>query len=234
MKERMRNALLQMYKNLDEAGVRQAERGGHDQGSRSKVTGGKHLNVVAEVLRDDLIEAGFSESDVYFEGGCLTLPGWFRPSKAWDLMAFADNELMAVVELKSINSSFGNNANNRAEESLGSAVDIAHAVKNELIPYSTTPPVLGYVLVVKECPESTNRGVRSKRAVYPIDKAFNQVSYLERLTILCRRLMAERLYQAVWIVAVNPESGDVIEPDDNLTYEKFLTTIRSRLAVHRA
>ena len=151
MNDNMRNALLTMYKNLDEAAERQKERGVHDQGARSKVTGGKHLNVVAAALRNDLIEAGYASEDVYYENGCLTLPGWFRPSKDWELMAFDGKDLLATVELKSINSSFGNNCNNRSEESLGSAVDIAHAIKNDLVPFQVAPPVVGYVMVMRLC-----------------------------------------------------------------------------------
>lgn len=234
MNDNMKSALLQMYKNLDEAAERQKERGNSDQGARSKVTGGKHLNVVAEALKRDLVAAGYSPEDVWYEKKCLTLPGWFRPSKDWDLMAADGNELLATVELKSINSSFGNNCNNRSEESLGSAVDAAHAIKNELIPYQVEPPVVGYVMVVKICDESTKASKNSKKAMYPIDEAFKGASYLERLVVLCRRLLSERLYQAVWIVGVDPVTGTVIEPDPYLTYDKFVEKLVSQKRIYNA
>lgn len=234
MNDNMRNALLQMYKNLDEAAEKQKGRGVHDQGERSKVTSGKHLNVVAEALREDLIYAGYAPDDVYYENKCLTLPGWFRPTKDWDLMAFDGNDLLATVELKSINSSFGNNCNNRSEESLGSAVDAAHAIKNELIPFQVAPPVVGYVMVVKLCEDSTKPGKARKKSVYPIDEVFNGASYLKRLVVLCRRLLSERLYQAVWIVGVDPVAGKVIEPDPSLTYEKFVETLAAQYRIHNA
>lgn len=158
MKENIKEALLQMYVNLDAAGKRQIARGIHDQGARSQVTSGKHLNPVAQAIRADLIDVGYHENEIYYEDDCLRLPGWFRPSKNWDLLAFDNEDLLAVLELKSINSSFGNNANNRTEESLGSAVDAAHAIKNSLIPFQTKPPMLGYVLVVRLCAESTKPG----------------------------------------------------------------------------
>lgn len=234
MRATMNEALLKMYKDLDEASKRQTLRGRHDQGARSQVTSGKHLNAVAKVIRDDLLSAGYNPKDVYYKDGCLRLPGWFRPSKDWDLLAFDGNDLLASVELKSINSSFGNNSNNRAEESLGSAVDAAHAIKNELIPYHTTPPLLGYVLIVRLCDASTKSGSNSVRSVYPIDPVFRNASYLKRLSILCRRLLTERMYQAVWIVGVDPESETIIEPEPDLTYEKFIVALQSQLAIHRA
>jgi hypothetical protein len=234
MNEGMRTALLTMYKNLEAAAKKQEERGGSDQGERSKVTGGHHLDVVAEALRNDLIDAGYSPKDVYYKDGCLTLPGWFRPSKDWDLVAFDGNDLLATVELKSINSSFGNNCNNRSEESLGSAVDVEHAIKNELIPFQVAPPVVGYVMVVKMCEDSTKPSRSNKKAIYPIDKVFDKASYLQRLVVLCRRLLSERLYQAVWIVAVDPANDIVEEPDPNLSYDKFVATIAAQRSIHNA
>lgn len=234
MKENIKEALLQMYVNLDAAGKRQIARGIHDQGALSQVTSGKHLNPVAQAIRADLIDVGYHENEIYYEDDCLRLPGWFRPSKNWDLLAFDNEDLLAVLELKSINSSFGNNANNRTEESLGSAVDAAHAIKNSLIPFQTKPPMLGYVLVVRLCAESTKPGGASLNSVYPIDEVYTHASYFKRLSVMCRRLLAERIYQAVWIVGVNPETGEIIEPEADLTYEKFIASLKSQLFIHRA
>jgi hypothetical protein len=53
------------------------------------------------------------------------LPGFFRPTKEWDLLAIHDGKLLAVIEAKSqVGPSFGNNFNNRTEEAMGSALDL--------------------------------------------------------------------------------------------------------------
>lgn len=234
MRCEMQDALLQIYRNLNDAEKRQEARGGHDQGARAQVTGGKHLNPVASIIRKDLITAGYEAEKVYYEDGCLKLPGWFRPSKDWDLVAFDGDDLLAVVELKSINSSFSNNSNNRTEESIGSAIDAFHAIKNDLIPFKTAPPIIGYALVVKICEDSTKPGKATQKSIYPIDKVFDRASYLKRLSVMCRRLLSERLYQAVWIVGVDPEKNEVIEPEDDLTYDKFIASLSSQLTIHRA
>ena len=163
----------------------------------------------------------------------MGLPGWFRPAKDWDMLAFDGEDLLAAVELKSINSSFGNNFNNRSEEALGSALDLDYAIRNGLVRYQTAPPVLAYVLVVRSCEESSFK-CSNRKAVYPVDEVFDNTSYLERLAIMCRRMMAERVYQAVWIVYVDPELGFVEEPDEHLSYERFIETLASQLRINRA
>ena len=99
----------------------------------------------------------------------MHITGWFRPTKNWDLLALDNGELVSAIELKSINSSFGNNANNRAEESIGSAFDAHTAFDEHLLGSSSIPPVMGYVMIVHDCPDSriVGRGVRS--AHFPID-----------------------------------------------------------------
>ena len=116
------DAILGMYDSIERAREAQAAAGHSDQGARQGITSGKHLDPIAAIIRDDLINAGFHPDEVYDQGRMCTLPGWFRPTKNWDLLALDNGELVSAIELKSINSSFGNNANNRAEESIGSAL----------------------------------------------------------------------------------------------------------------
>jgi len=59
----------------------------------------------------------------------MEIPGWYRPNKQWDILAFDGKSLVSAIELKSIGSSYGNNFNNRTEEALGSATDASAAVK---------------------------------------------------------------------------------------------------------
>lgn len=96
----------------------QAARGSFDQGTRSAVTGGNHLNGFVMSLVDQLTAVGVPVNDIFTRRSKTYLPGYFRSSKQWDLIVFRDGQVLAAVELKSQVGSFGNNFNNRAEEAL--------------------------------------------------------------------------------------------------------------------
>ena len=58
----------------------------------------------------------------------MTLPGFFRAAKLWDLVVINDGQLIAALEFKSqAGPSLGNNFNNRAEEAIRSAHDLRMA-----------------------------------------------------------------------------------------------------------
>lgn len=235
MNERMERALFEMYDLLNKAELKQEERGASDQGNRSKVTSGKHMDPIAKVIAEDLMEIGCPEENIHWGTGGerITLPGWFRAAKAWDLLVVDGDNLLAAVELKSQNSAFGNNFNNRAEEVVGSAIDARHAIDNAMVPFQVRPPELGYALVLRDCDES-RKVVRNGSALYPVDETFRDTSYLDRYTVLARRMLAERIYQAVWIVYVKPEEHQIIEPDRDLSYDVFIETLKSQYRIARA
>lgn len=54
---------------------------------------------------------GLSHAAIHQRKGVLTLPGYFRPTKLWDLLITNEGRLVAALELKShVGPSFGNNA----------------------------------------------------------------------------------------------------------------------------
>jgi len=108
---------LKQYKNQGSA------TGKKDAGSRSAVTGGAQLDGFIRLLALILEDAGLTNHEIYTKK--TVLPGYFRPTKDWDLVAVVEGQLLATIEFKShVGPSFGNNFNNRVEEALGSATDI--------------------------------------------------------------------------------------------------------------
>ena len=233
MNNNIKHAILELFKLQNEASENQRKHGHSDRGARSGVTSGKHLDPLAKEICNELMNCGLSEKDVFFGNKNMELPGWFRPTKQWDILAFYEKKLIVAVELKSISSSFGNNANNRTEEAVGSAVDANSAVKYNLYG-NGYPPIFCYVLIVKSDADSRRVVHRPNEPHYKSDKTFYDISYIDRLGIMCQRLLAERLYDAVWFVAVDPTDQTISEPQPSLTYEKFITRIKSQVDLVKA
>ena len=86
-----------------------------DQGNRSAVTGGKHLDGFINLMVKIAIDIGIPIDCLYTKENAL--PGYFRPTKEWDLLIInKKKQLIAAIEFKSQVGSFGNNFNNRTEE----------------------------------------------------------------------------------------------------------------------
>lgn len=89
-----------------------------DSGNRGAVTGGKQLDGFIDLIEQVAIGMGVPQNCVYKRGN--KLPGFFRPTKDWDLLIISPKKkLITVVEFKSQVGSFGNNFNNRTEEAIG-------------------------------------------------------------------------------------------------------------------
>ncbi len=220
-------AVLRIWQSRAEARERQALYGRSDSGLRSEVTSGGHMDDMSQLIADVFVGAGLSPSSVHCGRSRLELPGYFRPEKKWDIVAMHEGKLVAAIELKCIASSYGNNMNNRAEEAMGNAVDLAHAIRSGLV--GSHVPWLGYVFVIRDEQSSRNR-VGVKQPHFAVDQAFIDASYQDRARLLCSRLALERLYDKTWFVVADPDSGAVSEPDAEMTWLKFEASIRGKVA----
>ncbi|MCK5100207.1 MAG: restriction endonuclease, partial [Desulfobacteraceae bacterium] len=124
--------------------------GKRDAGNRSAVTGGAQLDGFIHLLGSILEDAGLPNHTIFKKK--TVLPGYFRPTKNWDLVAVIDGELIASIEFKShVGPSFGNNFNNRVEEALGSATDIWTAYREGAFKPSQKP-WLGWLMLLEDAP----------------------------------------------------------------------------------
>lgn len=71
-----------------------------DQGFRSAVTGGAQMDGFIDLFTDIATEAGISLTCI-FRKKAVELPGFFRPTKEWDLLVIRDRTLIAAIEAKS-------------------------------------------------------------------------------------------------------------------------------------
>lgn len=148
-----------------------------DAGKRGSVTGGKHadgfINLIAAIVHD----SGLPNASIHVsEKNRRTLPGFFRPTKEWDLVVTSGSNLVAAVEVKSQVGSFGNNFNNRVEEALGNATDFWAACKQGIFNPSQKP-WLGYIFMLEESPDSLRPKRRIQLSPYSVDNEFQEQSY---------------------------------------------------------
>ena len=216
-------AVLDIWNSRARAKERQLATGKSDAGLRSEVTSGGHMDEMAKLIGNVFIEAGIGEENVFYKRSKLELPGYFRAEKKWDVVVVKDGKLIAAVELKAIASSYGNNLNNRTEEAIGNAVDIAHAVRTGLV--GPNAPWLGYVFVIREEHKSM-QPVSVKQPHFKVDPVIKDKSYVQRAQILCSRLMLERIYDRAWFITADPARKSVSEPDPQMTWAKFQAAIK--------
>ena len=205
-----------------------AKRGSRDAGNRTAVTGGKQMDGFVELVRDYLVECRISADDIRCNQS-LELPGWFRAEKKWDLLVIVKRELIAAMEFKSQVGSFGNNFNNRAEESLGSATDIWTAYREGAFAPSQRP-WLGYVMLLEQAGQSLN-SVGVKEPHFKVFEEFRDASYAKRYEILITKLLRERLYDGAAFLLTDQADGlkgEYGEPSPELGFERFLSSLKAR------
>jgi hypothetical protein len=111
--------------NREKARQKQIEAGKADQGERAGVTAGKNVDGFVSLVKNIVRANGLKHADIHQERRVLTLPGYFRPTKLWDLLVMNEGRLVAALEFKSqVGPSFENNFNNRTEEAIGTAHDL--------------------------------------------------------------------------------------------------------------
>jgi hypothetical protein len=229
---RFEAAIRSYWQVRDAQAAKQLESGRVDAGTRGSVTGGGHLNAVASLLEELFIENGFPLHTIK-RTSSIELPGFYRPTKKWDLVVIDNGILVAAIELKSqVGPSFGNNFNNRTEEAIGNAVDVWRAYEEGT--FGGIRPWLGYVFLLEEDPRST-APVRLAKTVFPVERVFENTSYKDRYRILCQRLVRERLYDAACFATSSRAPGSPIhQPDPELSFNALRAAVAGRAAFIKA
>lgn len=224
--EDFERAVLGIWDARLEAAGRAAAKGSLDESLRAGVVSGKHLDAVALHIASVFIDAGMPAESVRLKRD-IVLPGYFRATKQWDILVVQDGLLVAAVELKSMLGSVGKNLNNRMEESIGSAADLKQAAEAGLL--GASPPWLGYAYIMEDLPDAKTP-LQAVAKPFPVDPAFNDASYEQRMALYLRRLVAKGFYNAAWFAVGNPTTRVVHQPAADLTWSKFDAAIRGRVA----
>ncbi|BAH74954.1 PaeR7I family type II restriction endonuclease [Solidesulfovibrio magneticus] len=229
-------AVQAFWGNRVAARQKQIESGKADQGERAGVTGGKNMDGFIALVLDIVRANGLAHAEIHQSRAVLTLPGYFRPTKLWDLLVIFKGELIAAIELKShVGPSFGNNFNNRTEEAIGTAHDLWTAYREEA--FGKQPrPFVGWLMLVEDAPESRSP-VRDSSPHFPVFPEFKGASYLKRYDILCQRLVQEQLYTTA-AVLTSPrsaaETGEVSDMSSMTSLKTFVTSLAGHIAAEAA
>jgi len=186
----------------------------------------------AGLVRGMLVESGIPDATI-FRKEKRELPGFFRPTKQWDLLVVVDGNLLASVELKSqVGPSFGNNFNNRTEEAVGSATDLWTAYREGA--FKEIRPWLGYLMLLEQAPGSTTPvGVAEPH--FKVFGEFRDASYAKRYELFCRKLVRERLYDAACFLLsdrVGGLKGKYREPSTELSFQNFASSLTGRMTAY--
>jgi hypothetical protein len=210
---------------------KQETSGKPDQGSRSAVTGGAHMDGFITLFSEIITEAGITEQFI-FRKEKLILPGFYRATKEWDILVVKNKMLVAAIEVKSqVGPSFGNNFNNRTEEAIGSALDLLTAYRQGA--FLTSPqPLLGYFFMPEDC-ERSNTPVKIEEPHFDVFPEFINASYMKRYELFCRKLVREGQYRAsAFITSTSTDGvkGIYNTPADDLSVEQFAKAITAHVA----
>ena len=209
--ELTRTAVSHYWRTLSKQGTKQ--RTGVDTGRRSAVTGGMQMMGFCSLITKTLTINGVPEAQVYADER-LELPGFYRPTKEWDMVVVSDGTLIAALEFKSQRGpSFGNNFNNRSEEAIGTASDIWVAYREGI--FGKKPrPWIGTLMLLENCDSSTTP-VSVKEPHFKVFPEFRGASYAKRYELLLRKLVHERLYDSAALLTsteIGGRRGEYLEP----------------------
>lgn len=234
--ERAQEAIKTFWGAREAARQKQIEAGRVDQGERAGVTSGKNMDGFLDLVIDLVRLNGLQGADIHKNRAMLTLPGYFRPTKLWDLLVTYKGELVAAVELKSqVGPSFGNNFNNRTEEAIGTAHDLWTAYREGA--FGEQPrPFIAWIMAVEDALESRTP-VRDSSPHFPVFEVFKGASYLQRYDILCQRLVQEGLYSSAALLATKRAdalTGHFTQMSDLTSLKAVVTGLAGHIAAAAA
>ena len=229
-------AIQTFWATREKARQKQIESGKTDQGARAAVTAGKNMDGFIALVVDIVRANGLGLADIHQQRRVLTLPGYFRPTKLWDLLVINEGRLIVAVEFKSqVGPSFGNNFNNRCEEAIGTSHDFWTAYREGAFG-GHVRPFVGWLMLLEDAP-SSRAPVRDTSPHFPVLKEFQRASYAERYDVLCRKLVQEQLYTTASILT-SPRSaladGSFSEMSDMTGLRTFVTELAGHVAAEAA
>ncbi len=235
-KAQTQQAVQTFWETREHAKNKQVRSGKLDQGERAGVTAGKNMDGFLSLAIDIVKLNGLPGASIQLKKKVLTLPGYFRPTKLWDMLVVNDGRLIAALEFKSqVGPSFGNNTNNRAEEAIGTAHDLWVAYREGAFG-EQTKPFVGWLMLLEDAP-GCRKPVSSPAPHFPVLPEYRGASYADRYDLLCRKLIQEQLYSSATLL-LSPKSaltgGKYSELSELTGIKTFVTGLAAHVAAEAA
>ncbi|MBE0448476.1 MAG: PaeR7I family type II restriction endonuclease [Actinobacteria bacterium] len=231
--QKAKEAVKAFWGNRAAALQKQVESGKADQGQRGAATAGKNMDGFLALIIDVVHANGLQDAEIHVKKSALTLPGYYRATKLWDLIITFRGRLVAGIELKSqVGPSFGNNFNNRTEEAIGTASDFWVAYREGAFG-EIPPPFTGWIILVEDCADS-NSPVRTEEPHYSVFPEFKGSSYLKRYDLLCQKLMLEKQYTAASLIASERNAvntGEYSSLTDMTSLHNFIASLAGHISI---
>ncbi len=234
-KDKAREAVKYFWQSRDHAAAKKSASGKSDQGARGAVTSGKNMDGFIRLMIDIVHANGLPRARIHQTKKVLTLPGYFRPTKLWDLLIMNGSHLVAALEFKSQVGSFGNNFNNRSEEAIGNAVDIWTAYREGAFGEQLRPFV-GWMMLLEDA-DGSQMPVKHEEPHFAVFPEFRGASYAQRYEILCRKMTHEQHYSAAAVLLAKQDdaaTGDYSEVSELTGLRTFVSELAGHVAAEAA
>ncbi len=230
--EQARNSIKAFWGGRSGGVAGQQNLDGVEFDNRRAVVGGKNLDGFIHLFRDIVKANGLPHADINISKGGVTLPGYYRPTKQWDMVVNWKGRLVAAVELKSQVGSLSKNFNNRLEEALGSATDLAAAHRAGAFGIDAPRPFLGWLMLLGD-EDAARRPINDKSRDFGVMEDFKGASYSTRYEILCRKMVKDGIYDGTCFL-LSPKTAVADGAWEELSPETSLRAFVSGLAAHCA
>jgi hypothetical protein len=209
--DRLRKAVAHHWGKL--AAQSSKQKAGTDHGRRSAVTGGKQMDGFCELVEWVLRENGLGEASIYMRTG-REIPGFFRPTKEWDMLVVHEGRTIAAIEFTSHRvPPLASDANTRIEETIAMASDVWAAFGEGAYRPPRKRPWLGWIMLFEDRSVSRSCGKRYEQILH--------------------KFTHERLFDSAALLA-SPGKGGVqgvfIEPAEDLCMKWFLASLAGYVA----
>jgi hypothetical protein len=193
------------------------------EGYRGVMIGGGAMDGFAIAAQIVALSAGLPENDIIISKSAqdkrATLPGFFRPSKNFDFVVIRNQTPIVALEFKSINSSFGNNMNNRADEAIGQGTDLNAMYNGNGIRAGEF--FSGYILCMADNADSRSAIREINLPLINLDVEMNQLSYQGRGDAMCLRLEQQNIWTCTSFLSSDLSNCDgdytVLSPENSPT-----------------